>query len=76
MDLNVILISVFFGKTEMKYFGFWVICYVVRPVNKRLEAITNMMSSITNKGVHKLIGIVNYHQNRWGGRSNTLHPLS
>ena len=32
----------FFGQTEMKYLGFWVTYDGVKPMNSKIEAITNM----------------------------------
>ena len=32
----------FFRQTEMKYLGFWVTRDVVKPINRKIEAITNM----------------------------------
>ena len=31
-----------FGQTEMKYLGFWVTHDVVKPMDRKIEAITNM----------------------------------
>ena len=31
-----------FGKTEMEYLGFWVARNDVKPINRQIEAITNM----------------------------------
>ena len=32
----------FFGKTEMEYLGFWVTIDGVKPIKRKIEAITNM----------------------------------
>ena len=32
----------FFGKTKMEYLGFWVTRDGVKPINRKIEAITNM----------------------------------
>ena len=32
----------FFGQTEMKYLGFWVTRYGVKPINRKIDSITNM----------------------------------
>ena len=32
----------FFGQTEMKYLGFWVTHDGVKPIGRKIEAITNM----------------------------------
>ena len=38
-----------FGHTKMKYLGFWIIQNVVKPTNKKIEAITNMKSPTSQK---------------------------
>ena len=32
----------FFGQTEMEYLSFWVTRNGVKPINRKIEAITNM----------------------------------
>ena len=32
----------FCGKTEMEYLGFWVTRNIVKPMDRKIEAITNM----------------------------------
>ena len=39
---NVTLKKSLFGKTESEYLGFWVTCDGVKPINRKIEAITNM----------------------------------
>ena len=33
----------FFGQTKMEYLGFWVTRDVIKPRNRKIEAITNMV---------------------------------
>ena len=33
----------FFGQTKMEYLGFWVTQNGIRPINKKVEAIFNIM---------------------------------
>ena len=39
----------FLGKTEMEYLGFWVTCDGVKPINRKIEAITNMKPNTSRK---------------------------
>ena len=39
----------FFRKTEMEYLGFWVTCDGVKPINKKIEAISNMAPPTSQK---------------------------
>ena len=39
----------FFGQTEMEYFGFWVTCDSVKSINKKIEAVTNMIHLLPKK---------------------------
>ena len=43
----------FFGKTKMEYLDFWVTHDGVKPLNKKIEAITNMNSPTSRKQVRK-----------------------
>ena len=43
----------FFGKTEMEYLGFWVTRTGIQPINKKVEAVVNMMTpNNKNRCVH------------------------
>ena len=39
----------FFGQTEMKYLGFWLTRNDVRPINRKIEAIANMVPPNSQK---------------------------
>ena len=39
----------FFRQTEMQYLGFWVTRDDVRPINRKIEAITNMVPPTSRK---------------------------
>ena len=49
----------FFGKTEMKYSGFWVTRNGVKPINKEIEKITSVKTPTHQKKGRKFIGVVN-----------------
>ena len=39
----------FLGKTEMEYLGYWVTHDGVEPMNRKIEAITNMKPPTSRK---------------------------
>ena len=39
----------FFGETEMEYLGFWVTRDDVKPINRKIEAMTNIVPSSYRK---------------------------
>ena len=49
----------FFGQTEMEYLGFGVTCKGASPLNKKVEAITNMIPSTSNTGVRAFMVSIN-----------------
>ena len=65
-----------FGKTEIGYLGFWVTQKGVKPISRKIEAITNMKPPNFLIGVHKFIGVINYYRKIWQRRSYTLAPLT
>ena len=44
----------------MEYLGFWVTHDVVQPINKKIEAITNMKTPTSQRSVQNFRGVVNY----------------
>ena len=46
----------FFRQTQMKYLGFWVTRYVVKPTNKKIEAIKIVLHQLPKSKFHKFIG--------------------
>ena len=49
----------FFGQTEVEYLGFWVTRNGIRLVNKKGEAMVNMMPPKSQKQARAFIGLVN-----------------
>ena len=47
----------------MEYLGFWATHDGVKPINKKIEPITNMVPPNSRKGVRKFIGVINYCRN-------------
>ena len=60
----------------MEYLGFWVTHDGVNPINKNIEAITNMVPPTSRKEVRKLIGVINCYHNMCPRRSHVLVPLT
>ena len=60
----------------MEYLGFWVTRDGVRPINRKIEAITNMNLTTSRKEVQKFIGVINYDLDIWTRKPHTLAPLT
>ena len=60
----------------MEYLCFWVTRYGIRPINKKIEAITNKTPPTSRKGVRKFIGVINHYRNMWPRWSHMLAPLN
>ena len=60
----------------MDYLGFWVTRDGVNPINRKIEAKTNMVPHTSQKEVQNFIGVVNYHHNMWPSQSHRLLPLT
>ena len=65
----------FFGQTEMEYLGFRMTWNRIRLINKKVEAIENMIPPETTKTLRVPIDLVNYHRNIWDKRSHLIHPF-
>ena len=46
----------------MEYLGFWVTRNCVKPINIKIEEITNMKPPTYQKEVRQFIGVVNYYR--------------
>ena len=44
----------------MEYLDFWVTCNGVKPINRKIEAISNMNSPTYQKEVRNFIRVLNY----------------
>ena len=66
----------FFGQTEMEYLGFWVTCDGVKPINRKIEAITNMVPPTSRKEVRNFIVLINYYHYMCPRRSHALAPFT
>ena len=59
----------------MGYLGFWVTRDSVKPINKKVEAITNMKPPTSQK-VLSFIGVINHYRDMWPRQSHMLAPLT
>ena len=66
----------FFRQSEMEYLCFGVICDSAKPINRNIEAITNMKPNNSLKEVLNFIGIINYYRDMWPSQSHTLAHLT
>ena len=60
----------------MEYLGLWVTRTGILSVNKKVEAIVNMMLPMNQKQVCSFIGLVNYYRDMWAKRSHLLQTLT
>ena len=66
----------FFGRTELENLGYWITQKGVKPLSKKVEAITNLAAPKTRKQLRSFIGLINYYRDMWGKRSEILAPLT
>ena len=66
----------FFGRHECEYLGYWVTRTGIRPLVKKVQAITNIKAPTTQKQVRSFVGLVNYYRDMWPRRSHMLAPLT
>ena len=60
----------------MEYLGFRVTHDDIKPINRKIEAITNMKPPTSRKEVRNFIGVINHYRNMCPRRSHTLAPLT
>ena len=60
----------------MEYLGFWLTRTGIRPINKKLEAIVNMMPPKNTGELHFSIILLNFYKDMWARGSHILHPLT
>ena len=60
----------------MEYLGFWITCDGVKPINRNIEAITNMAPLTSLKELRKFIGVINHYRDMWPGKSRMLAYLT
>ena len=60
----------------MEYLGLWENRDGVKRMNKKIEAIPNMVPPTSQKKVRQFIGVINYYRNMWPRRSHMLALLT
>ena len=73
-ELKCYIEKSFFRQTEMEYLGFCVTRNGLKPVNRKIEAITNMAPPTPQKEVRKFIGVINYYRAMWLRQSHMVVP--
>ena len=66
----------FFGHTEMEYLSLWLTRDGIKPINRKIEAITNIKPPTSRQEVRKFIGVINYYHDMLPRCSHTLVPLT
>jgi putative transposase len=65
-----------FAVTEIEYLGYWTTRNGIQLVPKKIKAIQHIAPPTTQKQVQSFIGLINYYQDMWPRRSETLAPLT
>ena len=60
----------------MEYLGFLVTLDDVKPINKKIEVIKNIVPPSPQKVVRNFIGVINYYHDMWPRQSHMLEPLT
>ena len=65
-----------FCAHELEYLGFWISREGIRPLNKKVEAITNMGRPRSKRELRRFLGMINHYRDMWLRRSDVLTPLT
>jgi putative transposase len=65
-----------FAVSDIEYLGYWITRNGIQPVPKKIEAIQCIAPPTTQKQLQSIIGLINYYQDMWPRRSETLAPLT
>ena len=60
----------------MEYLGFWVTRDGVKPINKKIESMTNMVPTTSRKESLEFIGVIKYYRDMWPRWSYKLASLT
>jgi len=65
-----------FCESEIEYLGYMIIPTGIKPIPKKIEAITRLQRPKTVKQLKSFLGMVNFYRDTWAKRSHILAPLS
>ena len=65
-----------FCKEEVEYLVYYITREGIRPLNSKVEAITNIAPPKKRKQLKRFIGMINYYRDMWVHRSHILAPLA
>ena len=74
--LKVNFTKSFFAREELEYLGYWITQEGVKPLSKKVEAISNLAVPTTRKHIRRFVGMINYYRDMYIRRSDTLAPLT
>ena len=66
----------YFGQTKMEYLVFWVNWAGTQVINKKVEAIVNVITPDNQKYVRSFIGLINCYRDMWAKRSHLLQTIT
>ena len=76
MGMKVNLMKTEFFKNELKYLGYLLTPKGIKPLPKKVEAISCILPLKTRRQLSCFLGMVNYYFDMWKHRSHILSPLS
>ena len=76
MGMKVNLLKTEFFKSELEYLGYLLTPQGIKPLPKKVEAITRILPPKTKKQLRRFLGMINYYRDMWKRRSHILSPLS
>ena len=62
--------------TSTEYLGFFLTIDGLKPMPKKIEAITNVARPTSTKEVRSFVGLINYYKDMWPKRAHILSPLT
>jgi RNase H-like domain found in reverse transcriptase/Reverse transcriptase (RNA-dependent DNA polymerase) len=66
----------FFARDSVEYLGYTLSREGIMPQSTKVEAIQHIAEPKNKRDLRRFIGLVNYYQDMWEGRSDTLAPLA
>ena len=76
MGMEVNLLKTEFFKDKLEYLGYLMTPHGIKPLPKKVEAISRILPPKTRRQLRRFLGMVNYYRDMWKNRSHILSPLS